>query len=155
MLMLGELEESIEAAREKLKTLLENGSAFDKFIEFVEAQGGDSSILHQPEDYPAAQFSEDISADTDGFIQSLDPYVLGVASVNLGAGRIVIEDKIDHKAGIRIHKKIGDRVQNGDMLFTVYSDSESKLNSQLDEIRSAVTFGDEKPQIPELIIEVI
>jgi len=155
MLILGEMADSVDDALKKLKSLLEDGSAFNKFVELVEAQGGDSSVLYEPDKYPSSNFSEDIAAASSGYVESIDPYALGIASVALGAGRKKIDDVLDHKAGIKLFKKLGDSVSQGDKLASLYSNSKEKLESQLDEIESAVVIGNEKPQIPELVKEII
>ena len=155
MLILGEMAESVDDALQKLKSLLEDGSAFSKFMELVEAQGGDPSVLLEPDKYPSPNYSEDIAAASSGYVESIDPYALGIASVALGAGRTKIDDVLDHKAGIKLFKKLGDSVSKGEKLVSLYSDSKEKFESQLDEIKSAFVIGDEKPQVPELVKEVI
>lgn len=155
MLVLGEITDDLDEALKKLKSLLEDGSAFNKFIVLVEAQGGDSSVLLDLNKYPSSKYSEDISAVRDGYVESIDPYALGIACVNLGAGRIKIDDVLDHKAGVRLFKKLGDTVTRGDKLLSVYSGSKEKLDSQLNAINSAIVIGKVKPRLPKLLKEVI
>jgi len=155
MLVLGELTDDVDEALKKLKSLLEDGSAFNKFVELVEAQGGDSSVLLDLNKYPPSKYSEDISAESDGYVESIDPYALGIACVHLGAGRIKIDDVLDHRAGVKLFKKMGDPVTPGDKLISVYSDSKEKLDSQLSAITSAIVIGNEKPRLPKLLKEVI
>ena len=155
MLVLGEIADDLDEALKKLKSLLEDGSAYNKFIELVEAQGGDSSVLLDLNKYPSSKYSEDISAVRDGYVESIDPYALGIACVNLGAGRIKIDDVLDHKAGVKLFKKLGDAVTRGDKLLSVYSGSKEKLDSQLNAINSAIVIGEEKPRLPKLLKEVI
>ena len=155
MLVLGEIADDLDEALKKLKSLLEDGSALNKFIELVEAQGGDSSVLLDLNKYPSSKYSEDISAVRDGYVESIDPYALGIACVNLGAGRIKIDDVLDHKAGVKLFKKLGDAVTRGDKLLSVYSGSKEKLDSQLNAINSAIVIGEEKPRLPKLLKEVI
>ena len=155
MLVLGEITDDLDEALKKLKSLLEDGSAFNKFIVLVEAQGGDSSVLLDLNKYPSSKYSEDISAVRDGYVESIDPYALGIACVNLGAGRIKIDDVLDHKAGVKLFKKLGDAVTRGDKLLSVYSGSKEKLDSQLNAINSAIVIGKEKPRLPKLLKEVI
>ena len=155
MLVLGEITDHVDEALIKLKSLLEDGSAFNKFVELVEAQGGDSSVLLDLNKYPSSKFSEDISAVSDGYVASIDPYALGIACVNLGAGRIKIDTVLDHKAGVKLFKKLGDQVTRGDKLLSAYSDSKEKLDSQLNAMNSAIVIGTEKPQLPKLLKEII
>lgn len=155
MLLLGKISDSVDEAYSTLKSLLQNGSAFDKFIELVEAQNGDSSVLHDLTKYPEPKYSASIKADSKGFVQSLDPYALGTASVSLGAGRLKKGDILDNNAGIILHFKIGDSLNEGDILADVYSDSEEKLNSQLLNIKNAFEIGNAEISPPDLIKEVI
>ena len=155
MLVLGEMADNVDEGINKLKGLLEDGSAFNKFMELVEAQGGDSSVLLDLNKYPVSKYSEDIYAVSDGFVESIDPYALGIACVTLGAGRTKKDDILDHKAGMKLFKKMGDSVSKGDKLVSVYSDSKEKLESQMNGINSAIAIGKERPQIPELLKEII
>jgi len=155
MLVLGKITDSVEEAFSDLKSLLHNGAGFDKFIELVEAQNGDSSVIKDLGKYPPPQHSASVTADESGFVETLDPYALGVASVSLGAGRLKMKDGLDNNAGIILHFKIGDSVNEGNILAAVFSDSEEKLNSQLLNIKNAFEIGDTKNPTPELIREII
>ena len=155
MLILGEVSDSLDEAHSTLKSLIQNGAGLNKFIELVEAQGGDTSVITEPEKYPPAEYSGKVTAESSGYVDSIDSYALGIASVSLGAGRIRIEDDLDHKAGIILNVKIGDSVKQGDVLAEVFSGSNEKLSSQLSRIKEAVNVSEAKPLIPELIIEVI
>ncbi|MCH8929045.1 MAG: thymidine phosphorylase [Candidatus Marinimicrobia bacterium] len=155
MLVLGKITDSIDEAYSTLKSLLQNGSAFDKFVKLVEAQNGDSSLLYDPDKYPAPKHSASVTADSTGFVESLDPYALGTASVSLGAGRLKQDDSLDNNAGIILHYKIGDSLNEGDILADVYSDSEEKLSSQLLNVKNAFEIGDAENAPPDLIKEVI
>ena len=155
MLVLGKISASLDEGYSTLKSLLQNGAGFDKFIELVEAQDGDSSIIQNLTDYPPPQHSASVTADASGFVESIDPYALGTASVSLGAGRLRKSDILDKNAGIILHFKLGDSLNKGDILADVYSDSEEKLNSQLLNIKNAFEIGDTENPQPDLIKEII
>lgn len=155
MLVLGNVTDSIDEAYSTLYSLLQDGSGFDKFVELVEAQDGDPSVIHDLSKYPSPKHSVAVKAESSGFVESLDPYALGTASVSLGAGRLRKNDILDKNAGILLHFKIGDSVTVGDILADVYSDSEEKLNSQLQNIKNAFVIGDSENPSPELIKEII
>jgi len=155
MLTLGGISETLEEAHSTLKSLIQNGAGLNKFIELVEAQEGDSSVITEPEKYPPAEHSAEVIAESSGYVESIDSYALGSASVSLGAGRIKIEDDLDHKAGIILNMKIGDSVKKGDVLMEIFSGSNDKLISQQSRIKEAITVSETEPQIPGLIIEVI
>ena len=155
MLVLGKFTESVDEAYSTLKSLLQNGAGFDKFIELVDAQDGDSSVIQDLTAYPQPKHSASITADNAGFVESIDPYALGTASVSLGAGRLRKSDILDNNAGILLHFKLGDSLNEGDILADVYSDSEEKINSQLLNIKNAFEIGDTEISPPELIKEII
>ena len=116
---------------------------------------GDIKVIENPESHTSAQYTEDIISSEGGFLYSIDPYALGLISIQLGAGRTKKDDLLHMNAGIRLHKKVGDAVSSGDLLATVYAESEPLLKSQLERIGNTFEFKDEKPEIPELILEVI
>lgn len=111
-----------DTARKKLEKCLADGSALDAFKRMVEAQGGDVSFIDSPDKFPNALYSYDVKALTDGFIQSIDAYDLGLSAMELGAGRAKEGDVIDHAAGITLAKKRGDLVKRGDVLCTLHSE---------------------------------
>ena len=155
MLTLGGVADTLEEAHSTLKSLIQNGAGLNKFIELVEAQGGDSSVITEPEKYPPAEHSGEVVAESSGYVDSIDAFALGMASVSLGAGRIRIEDDLDYKAGIVLNVKIGDSVKQGDVLVKILSGSNEKLSSQQSRIKEAISIGETEPHIPGLIIEVI
>ncbi|TWU49820.1 thymidine phosphorylase [Rubripirellula reticaptiva] len=106
--------ETIELARSKLVAAIDNGAAFEKFEQLVAAQGG---RLRYP--LPIADATP-ILAKQAGFIASLDCNVIGQSVVALGGGRRKTGDAIDHRVGIRVHHRIGDRVELGDPIATLH-----------------------------------
>ena len=114
----------LDEARELLTENIRNGKALEKFKVFLEAQGGDASIVDHPENLPQAAFTEEVKAEQDGYVASIIADSVGVASMMLGAGRETKEDEIDMAAGLILHKKVGDRVKKGDTLVTLYSNKE-------------------------------
>lgn len=140
----GTLDECEEMARKSLQ----DGSAFNKFVEVVEAQGGDSSVLHDTEKFAKATYIKEIIAgEADGgYVQHMNSEKIGISSVVLGAGRIVKDAPIDFTAGIVLNKKTGDKVEKGDVLATLYTSREEKLLDEGERIfREALTIGADKP----------
>lgn len=109
----------IKEAEQKLSALLNDGSALLKFKELIRAQGGDPEIADHPEKLPASSGQEKILSGREGFVQGIETKDIGRAAVLLGAGRRTPESKIDHSAGIVLHKKIGDPVSRGEALATL------------------------------------
>ena len=129
-----------------------SGAAYEKLKQMFAAQGGDVSVLDDPDKFAKAKYSREIRADQSGWLYATNTEMIGNASVLLGAGRIKKEDTIDFAAGIVLHKKAGDRVEKGDLLATFYAEDEGKFASAEEMYRGALTFRDEKPVLPELVM---
>lgn len=121
MLVQGQAMKSLDEARKAIQSILKNGKAYQQFIAFVQAQGGDLHQFLKPLDTPS-KYTVTIQAKEKGFIASMDALALGNLALTLGAGRQTKEDVIDMKAGIVLLKKLADRVNIGDPLMTLYTD---------------------------------
>lgn len=119
LLLDANIETDFDVAKTKLIESLNNGKAFDKFREMVIAQGGDVSYIDNPELLITNNIYE-IKAKSSGYIEKIDALNIGVAASRLGAGREHKDDIIDLKVGLDLHKKIGDKVNVGDTLVTLY-----------------------------------
>ena len=142
---------SLDECRELAKGSVENGSAFRKLKEIVNAQSGDVKVLDDTDLFAKAKYSFNITADESGYISRLDSEKIGISSVVLGAGRETKGEKIDHSAGIVLNKKTGDLVNKGDILATLYTNNQDKLCNAEKIFLSAVEFSDEKPNKEPLI----
>lgn len=112
---------SISKCKELSCEAIENGLAFKKFKEMVFAQGGDTSVLDDPNKYPTAQFSYTVFSDKEGYINAIDADKCGKVSVLLGAGREKKEADIDYCAGIVLLCKVGDHINIGNPVAILYS----------------------------------
>lgn len=155
MIFLGGKAKSIEEGKMISKELIANGKAYDKFKEIVKLQGGDVSVLDDPSIYPKSKFSLKLSANRNGFISSMDTYEIGVAALELGAGRKTKDDIIDPKAGIIFHKKIGDRVKKGEIIAELFTDKKSQLKRAEERIYKSVTVVRNKVRKQKLIKHII
>lgn len=131
----------------KVQTAVQDGSAHKKLVQMIEEQGGDSSYILHPENFPAALFQQDILADKDGFVGTMNTEECGKAAVLLGAGREVKDDEIDMTAGVHFYKKTGDRVAKGEVLACAYSSSKEKLLLGVEKIKEVYQISHE--QLPE------
>ena len=130
---------------------LNNGSAFEKFKEMVNAQGGDIISFEGDNYISKAKIKYDVVAWDSGYIHSMGAESLGKASMILGAGREKKEDSIDYSAGILLHKKIGEKVSRGDVLATFYSADECKCTEAEKIFKEAVCISEDLPKIGKLI----
>ena len=115
-------------AYEMLSSVIEDGSAYDKFIEFVKRQGGDISIFDDCKSLKKADYTVDITADKEGYVHHIQSELIGEASMILGGGRQNKEDKIDHYVGVVLSKKVGDAVKEGDAIATIYANDKKKID---------------------------
>lgn len=120
-----------------------NGSALEKLRTLVQAQGGDVSYVDDVSKFERAKYLEVVNAPRSGFISQVHARIVGEASVELGAGRSKKTDSIDHAVGFLIHKKVGDKVQQGEALFEIHANDEKKLAVARKAVLSAYEFKDE------------
>ncbi len=144
----------IAEAEKRVEAAIESGAAFKKMKEWISAQGGDISYIEDTSRFPKSQYSAEVISESDGFINYMDAESLGIISAQLGAGRVSKDDTIDHTAGILIAKKIGDKVQKGDVLATLHSNNKADLYGAKAQYLNAVKIG-EKAQEKPLIYKVI
>lgn len=125
MVVLAKKASTLEEAREMLIEVMKNGKATEKFKEFLSNQGGDSSIVDNPEKMPQAKYVIDVPAKTSGVISNIVADEIGIAAMLLGAGRATKEDEIDLAVGLMLRKKVGDAVKEGEPFVTIYANREN------------------------------
>lgn len=124
MLLLGRQAQSLQAAKGMAEAAIKNGQAFKKFAQLVEAQGGDVSYIHYPEKLPSAPVIRQILSDQEGYLSEVNARTVGETAVGLGAGRARKGDPVDAGVGILVHVRVGDKVSEGQPLFSALADSE-------------------------------
>ncbi|WP_281891013.1 pyrimidine-nucleoside phosphorylase [Paenibacillus sp. YYML68] len=120
MVLLGERAQSIEEAKALVQGVWESGEALASFRRFIAAQGGDAAVVDRAELLPQAAYRVTVPAPEDGYVQAIDAESLGVTAMLLGAGRATKEDRIDLAVGLKLFKRIGDRVAQGEPLAELY-----------------------------------
>lgn len=151
MLMLAHRVKKIEEGQELLTKLLDSGAALEKFADMIEAQGGDRNVVENPALLPQANNRQQIKANRDGFIASINAEMLGIAAMTLGAGREHKEAKIDLAVGIKIHVRKGERVHEGQPLLTLFYNEQEKMEQALKILPPVFQFS-ENPIEPEPLI---
>lgn len=142
MLFLSGKASSLEEAALLATAARDDGRAFSKFRDMVGAQGGDVNQVNDPSKLPQARYVEEILAPRSGSIARIDTAEVGWACVRLGGGRLVKSDKIDHAVGFILPVKIGDRIEEGDVIAVVHSNDQDKLSRARDEILYSITMSD-------------
>jgi len=155
MLLLGKRTEDMEAARKLLSELLDSQAGFKKLQQMVASQGGEENALTEFSLLPQSKFTCQISSTSSGYIQQLSARAIGQAAAWLGAGREKADDVVDYSAGILLHKKVGDSVQAGDSLATIYFNDEAKRAEAEMMIKNAYVVEGIPVQSPLLILDRI
>ncbi|KPG70365.1 MULTISPECIES: pyrimidine-nucleoside phosphorylase [unclassified Enterococcus] len=153
MVVLAKKADSIDEARQMLSEALHSGKALSKFREMIVNQGGDASVIDEPSKILTAQYEVELPAKTSGVVTKLVANELGIAAMMLGAGRKTKEEDIDHAVGIKLHKKVGEAVSEGESLLTIYSNTEA-IDEVIALIEANIEIGDEGAE-PPLIHDVI
>jgi thymidine phosphorylase len=155
MIYLGEKAGSIKEGEEISKDIIKSGKAYNKLLEIITLQGGDTSYIKNLSKYPESKFVDSVKSSKRGYIKSINNYEIGMAAVELGAGRLTKDDVIDPKAGIVFHKKIGDPVKKGEVIAELYTDKTGALDNVNKRIVNSIEYSREKVRKPKLIKEVI
>ncbi|MGQ9334587.1 pyrimidine-nucleoside phosphorylase [Bacillus paralicheniformis] len=153
MVVLAKKAETLDEAREKLIDVMKNGKALQKFKDFLQNQGGDSSVADNPEKLPQAAYKIDVPAKEAGVVSEIVADQIGVAAMLLGAGRATKEDKIDLAVGIMLRKKVGDAVEKGEPLVTLYANREN-VDDVIAKVYDNIQIA-EKAEAPKLVHTVI
>lgn len=155
MLILGGVASDVTSARPMLCRVLESGKALEKMVVWIEAQDGDVSVLGDPPTMKQASLIESVPAPHRGVVQSIDAMAVGLAAVDLGAGRKRKGEPVDHAVGIVVEAKVGDRVEAGDTLFVVHANDRSQYDAARERVLAAYSWTDEVVETPPLVYEVL
>jgi len=156
MVVLGQQASSYDEARLRVEECLRSGNALLKLQEFVEAQGGDGSIVHDVSKLPQASQQYEVKSQQSGYVNAIGAEQLGIAAMKLGAGRATKDESIDHAVGIVLRKKVGDAVQQGEVLATLYVNSE--VNEQSEPViivHDAYIISEQKPRLRPLLMAIV
>ena len=153
MVILAKKAETTQEAKAMLREAITSGKAIAKFKEFLQNQGGDASVVDDTAKLPQAKYQIELPAKKSGYVSRMVADEIGVASMLLGAGRATKEDTIDLAVGIVLHKKVGDKVSEGESLLTIHSNREN-----VDEVTQKLydnIFIEDTAKAPQLIHEII
>ena len=156
MVMLVDLESSIEAGRARLMKVYESGEALECFRRNVAAQGGDPRVCDEPREIlPLTDKAFKVESPRSGFVANIDTQEIGNAIAEAGGGRVRVEDRIDPTVGFIARVKIGDELKTGDSIGTVLCDDAARGEQAAARIQAAYSIGEERPGELSLIKEVI
>lgn len=155
MIFLGKKAASIEEGVKISEQLISSGAALNKFYEIIECQGGELKYIENPDIYPKSKIVDYAISTKKGYISKIDNFQMGIAALELGAGRKTLNDKIDHKAGIILRKKIGDSVEKNEIIAELHSSSKQITEIAKKIILKSLKFSQIPVKSPKLIKLVI
>ncbi len=147
MLVLGKRAKNLDEGRALAREVIRDSRAFEKFRQLVIVQGGDVAYVDDPHKLPRAEMVEVVGAPSSGWLEQIHAREVGEASVTLGAGRAKKGEPVDHAVGFVIHHKVGDRVEQGQPLFTIHANSVAKADEARRRVAAAHVIS-EKPVPP-------
>ncbi|MGF7047783.1 pyrimidine-nucleoside phosphorylase [Paenibacillus sp. DS2015] len=153
MVFLANKASSLEEAEDMLKEVISNGKALNKFKEFIANQGGDPSVVDNPEKLPQAKYLIEVPAKEAGVVAEIVADEIGIAAMLLGAGRATKESEIDLAVGLMLNKKIGDSVKVGESLLTIHANREN-VDDIVSKIYENIRISDHA-EPPVLIYDIV
>ncbi len=155
MIFLAKAAPSLEAARDIAQRKLVDGSAYRKFKQVIQAQGGNPAALDKFELLPNATGMREITTPRAGYVSVINAEGIGNASVRMGAGRGRKEDAIDAAVGVILEVKVGEKVEAGSVLCRLYYTKEESVEEAAELVEDSFRISGQKPDERELILEVV
>ncbi|MDD5544158.1 MAG: thymidine phosphorylase [Acidobacteriia bacterium] len=155
MLVLGKISRTLDEARQKVHELIKSGAGLEAFRKVIQMQGGNPKVVEDYKLLPAASKQFRFHSISSGFVAGIHAEKIGIAAMLMGAGRERVDSVIDHSVGLQLHKKIGDAVNAGEALCTMYYNDEGRLASALELLNSAYLISAAPVKAPPLIYEVL
>lgn len=153
MVVMGGKATNVDEARQILENTITEGSALDRFRAMIISQGGDPRVIDDYQIMPQARYQIPYFAKHSGVIAKLTADEIGMASMLLGGGRQKADDQLDYSVGIELHRKLGDHVETGDKILTIYSNRKEVSDVQT-LLNEGIEIG-EQGEKPVLIHEII
>jgi len=152
MLFISGIVSSRNKAKSRIAENLVSQKGLKRLVDLIVAQGGDPSVVDNPDLLPQPTAKIEVKSETPGYVSAIDAMEVGLTSKILGAGRETKDDIIDYSVGIYLKKKIGDKVKVGDPLAVLYSDGdEEKIGPARKKLLTAYSFNSNKVDPPKLI----
>lgn len=149
MMLMGGLADKAKTARGQLEAVLDNGLAAEHFARMVAKQGGPVDLLDQPAKYlHEAPVVRPLASPTSGCIEIIDTRAVGLCVVELGGGRRLVNDRIDHRVGLSELRDAGDTVNQGDPLVIIHAADEAGWQAAAKTLTAAYTIGRKKDHLP-------
>lgn len=155
MLILGQKAKGRSEARRIAEAAIEDGSAWQRFLMLVEAQGGNIQYVENPAKLPQAPIINAVKSPETGYLSQINARIVGETAVDLGAGRAKKGDQIDHSVGIEILHEVGDSIKEGEDLFILHAQNQSAFDNAQQRLLSAHLWSDTPIEPLPLIYDII
>jgi len=155
MIIAGGLASDVEVAEEKIRAVISDGSALKMMADFVVAQGGDADYVYHPEKLPLASIIDPVLSVESGYVEKIICDEVGICSLILGGGRETKESVIDLAVGIVLVKKVGDRVEESEVLAYIHGNDGEKVAEAKERLLRAYTVSPECVEAPLMIKKVL
>ena len=155
MLKLAGFGEKIEENKQKMIENIQNGKAYNKFLEMVKNQNGDISYLEDLEKFEKAKYIIPVYSMEEGYIYEINAEKIGRLACDLGAGRIKKEDEIDKAVGIELRKKVADYIEKGELIAYIYLNKEEKIEDSKEKLLKIFKIRSEEVEKEKIILGVI
>ena len=151
LLALSDLGIDAEEGRRSAEAAVRDGSALERYERWIRAQGGDPS-----EDVlPRASVVQTLESPADGYVRALRALPVGVAALELGAGRTRKDDEIDHAVGVVCLRKRGEAVERGEPLVEIHARDDEAADAAAEAVLAAYELGPEPPEPRSIVLEVL
>ncbi|MEN3012675.1 MAG: pyrimidine-nucleoside phosphorylase [Dictyoglomus thermophilum] len=144
-----------DEAKDKILEHLNSGKALSKFREMVKAQGGDVKIIDDYSPLLNAKVQKEIYSLEGGYVEDIDAHKVALSVMALGAGRDKKEDKIDLSVGIRLYKKVGDKIEKNEPIVTFYANEVERLKKAQEIFKEAIKIGNKKKDPLPIVLDII
>ncbi|MCP5102905.1 MAG: thymidine phosphorylase [bacterium] len=155
MLVAAGEETDYERALRRLEETLKSGKPLEIFRKFIAAQSGNADVCENYALLPQSTHKVALTAETGGYISTIDAYEVGMTAIDIGAGRKTKEDTIDHSAGFVFEKKVGDKVEKGDTVLTIHTNLEKRIAGAKKRLKKAITISSAKADERKIIQYVV
>ncbi len=151
LLVMSEVCPDRTSADQRVEEMLSSGAAAAKLREMISRQDGDPGIVDDPDRLPSSPIQHEVKANASGYVKEIAARQLGLAALELGAGRLKKSDVIDPASGIVLMRRIGDKIETGDTLAVIHSSSQEAANSAQRQVLESISLTDSKvPVSPEI-----
>lgn len=150
----GEITELSEGI-EKIDAVINSGLALSKLREFITESGGNGDLVDDYSILPAAKNKVEVFSNKEGYVSKIKAEEVGKAAMIIGAGRATKEDEVDHAVGLKILKKVGDKIEKGEKIAEIYYNDAKNVEDSKNMILDAYVLQDEKVLEPKAILEII